>query len=217
MFPGKIWAAHSVNTMCHQGTRQQNEELAMMTMMVVSTWPAAGSDGAAKGQRRVTTFFRCTCKNNQQKHKFAKKNKQNLSKRQFWPQLTNGPLPPWPVTSWGSASCIPAPAPKGGKYPGEQIFLLYMQIPAVHQKWKNLTFQMFPWSPHSQSSWWKKCAPTPGTSPTFTKLLKKQAFKSRQVRLRKTLTEAGRFFPKNRGAFPKHHPNPSAPAVRVLV
>ena len=56
--------------MCHQGARQQNDELAIMTMMVVSTWPAAGSDGELRtGRRRVTTWLKCFCKNNQQKNK----------------------------------------------------------------------------------------------------------------------------------------------------
>lgn len=76
--------------MCHQGARQQNDELAMMTMMVASTWPAAGSDGELRtGRRRVTTWLKSqvllqkqSTKNNK-KQSFAKKNKEKITKRKF--------------------------------------------------------------------------------------------------------------------------------------
>ena len=68
--------------MCHQGARQQNDELAMMTMMVASTWPAAGSDGELRtGRRRVTTFLKSQV--------LLQKNQQKTIKNKASPRKTN--------------------------------------------------------------------------------------------------------------------------------
>lgn len=85
--------------MCHQGARQQNDELAMMTMMVVSTWPAAGSDGELRtGRRRVTTCLKSqvllqkqSTKNKKNKFRQEKQTKnietQILTTIDEWPPL----------------------------------------------------------------------------------------------------------------------------------